>query len=571
MSASPSLAPAAGWQARRLPFGLLAIGLVLLVAVLPYAAGYGNFRKSLFNILWDGWFDPRDSTWQHGALAPVIAGWLAWRRRHELAALPLRPAMSGLLLMVLALFSYFAGYKANNFYFGALAIQLLVAGAVAWTMSWRHFRVLIFAWCMLAFTWPVRFLEDTLGFQLRLVMVRSVSAVLELVHAPILRDGTSLISAPGPGHAAGSWLTLNVDGPCSGMRSLFALMMVSALFAWFRQPSLLRRAALFATSIPLAVLGNMVRIFILIGGSALFGQGVAVGNAATEMTTFHMLAGIAVFVVAVFGLQGVSALMDRLLPRTKSSEAPAIATLPVASASASMVAFALALLTALGCWFSPAMKGGEDAGVVMRLPQRVGPLVGAPGKPDKVELENLPGDTEFAKMTYYTAGAKADERDVAHVSIVLAGAERRSIHRPEVCLVGQGWNIVGSEVMPVEVAPGHPLNVKDLTIEKLIRDKAGREQRLRAHYVYWFVGADITTPSHFERIWRSTWDSVLRNVNHRWAYPSVMATVTDNLDPADSQERHRTDEQTKRLITFLIQKLAPQFQKDCMPHPLARS
>jgi hypothetical protein len=90
----------------------------------------------------------------------------------------------------------------------------------------------------------------------------------------------------------------------------------------------------------------------------------------------------------------------------------------------------------------------------------------------------------------------------------------------------------------------------------------GKSRLLRAHYVYWFAGSGLTTPYHFDRLWRSTWDAVLHNVNHRWAYASVLALVTDDLDPAETGERHRTDEQTGRLITFLIQNLVPQFQKD---------
>lgn len=550
----------------------LALAALALVAVLPYAAGYGVYRRTLLQVLTDAWFNSQDSTWQHGALVPFIAAYLAWLKRDRLAALPLKPSWWGLVLMIFALACYFVGYKANNYYFGALGIQFLLAGAAAWLAGWRHLRVLLFPWCIFAFAWPVRFLEDSLGFQLRFFMVRCVDVVLRAVHVPVWKDGTSLISAASEGHPAGEWLKLNVDGPCSGMRTLFALMLVSALFAYFRQRGWLRRLLLFATSIPLAILGNMVRLFLLIGGSALFGQAFAVGSKGTEVSTFHFFAGVAVFVVEVVGMQGISALMDRWWPGS-----PAIVVSRKGAASPDLgwmrpvLTCGLCVATTLACWFSPPVQSGEESGVVMDLPYHVASFVGQPEKPGEVETQMLPEDTQILKMSYATAGAKPGEGDLAHVSVVLAGAERRSIHRPEVCLPGQGWSIVGSQVVPVEIAPGKVLRVKDLTIERTAHHKDGAGYRIQAHYIYWFIGSDISTPSHFERILRTTWDSLFRNINHRWAYASVMALVTQDLDPQQTRERHRTNEETQRLMSFLIQNLAPRFQKEFLPHPIAKS
>jgi hypothetical protein len=229
-----------------------------------------------------------------------------------------------------------------------------------------------------------------------------------------------------------------------------------------------------------------------------------------------------------------------------------------------LIVFLLAAGTTLACWFSPPPRGGIEAGVVMHLPARVGLLAGTQREPDKTEMEVLPTDTQFAKMTYVTATQDAAERDVAHVSVVLSGAESRSIHRPEVCLTGQGWTVTGSQVVPVQIAPGRTLLVKDLAISGTFPANNGKARQLKAHYVYWFTGTDVTTPSHFTRLWRSTWDAVLHNVNHRWAYASVMACVTEDMDPAECGERRRTDEQTRRLISYLIQQLVPQFQKEFM-------
>ena len=549
---------------------LLCAATVLLVAVLPYAGGY-SLRKALVGLLMDRWFASESTTWQYGALVPFAVAWLVWLRRSILVRTPVSGSFLGLGVLLFSLFCYFVGNKANNYYYGYLAMQLFVGASVMWTFGWRWFRALLFPWLVLGTAWPLYFLEDRIGFPLRLLSTEGVMCIVRWLHLPVIAEGTLLFSAS-TGAETGSWMTLKIDGPCSGMNTLFALMFVALLFSHFQQPTLLRRAGLFLLSIPLAILGNMVRIGVLIAGCAAFGQNFAVGSDQNEMSSFHLFAGLLVFVIAFSGLQAASRQFNRWFGRPKpdSQTSPGAPSIDNAIYGKSMALRGLATLllaagTTMFCYLSPAPRGGQESGVVMQLPQRVGPLVGISQKPDKVEQEKLPTDTEFAKMTYTTATSDASERDIARVSIVLAGAESRSIHRPEVCLSGQGWTITNSRVMPVEIAPGRTLMVKDLTMNGTFATGAGKSKLLRAHYVYWFAGNGLTTPAHFDRLWRSTWDAVLHNVNHRWAYASIMSLVTENLDPEESGERRRTDQETERLISFLIQNLVPQFQKDFFP------
>ncbi len=230
----------------------------------------------------------------------------------------------------------------------------------------------------------------------------------------------------------------------------------------------------------------------------------------------------------------------------------------------STIVLALAALTILACRLSPESRMSDECGVVMQLPASAGRFTGEPVEISKKELDTLPSDTGFARMEYRTAATTSAERDRATVSIILAGSQRRSIHRPEVCLAGQGWTVVEAKTRPVTIGREHELMVRDLLVEKPIALGDGKQHTVRAHYVYWFVGTNVSTPSNFQRVWLSTRDALLRNVNHRWAYPSVMALVTDSLDPKLTGERQRDDAATVTTIDTLISDLAPQFQKSFM-------
>lgn len=290
---------------------MLAAGAVLLMAVQPYAAGYGHFRRTIFSELLMQW---RDATWQHGALLPFIVGYLIWRRRKELAPLPASSSRRGFVLIGFALLLYFAGFRANNFYCGYLAIMMLLAGASLWLQGVPRSRQLLFPWLMLGFLWPLPFLEESIGYQMRLMMVKTTGFVLNTIGVGSLVSGTALQSLPDleSGRKAGELFSVGIAAPCSGMRSLFALLVVGALFAYFRQRVTWRRLTLFSMILPVAIVANMTRILVLIFAAMSFGQKWAIGDAEKEVSTFHELTGIVVFLVAVMLLQAASRLLDRL-------------------------------------------------------------------------------------------------------------------------------------------------------------------------------------------------------------------------------------------------------------------
>jgi hypothetical protein len=217
-----------------LTLGLLGLSLLLLMVVQPYAAGYGNFRMTILQELLMRWKDP---TWQHGALAPLIAGWLVWMRRSDLARTPVRPWVPGWAVVIFSLLFYLAGYKANNFYLGAAAVMGLLAGWVLACFGWEHARRLFFPWLMLIFMWPLVFLEESLGFHLRMVMVKGVSALLNAVHLETVRDGTALLSAPAGGRALGELFTLRAPDGGRVVCALQTEVMVAARAAVPDEPA----------------------------------------------------------------------------------------------------------------------------------------------------------------------------------------------------------------------------------------------------------------------------------------------------------------------------------------------
>lgn len=200
----------------------------------------------------------------------------------------------------------------------------------------------------------------------------------------------------------------------------------------------------------------------------------------------------------------------------------------------------------------------SKAGVVMHLPGFVNVGSGFVGENAEVtepERRILPKDTEFARKNYRDLPL----RDEIFCSIVLSGAMQQSIHRPEVCLVAQGWSIANQEDVPIQLDSGHRLTVRNLTIKKVYSFDQ-KQVTLTDYNMYWFVGENTTTPYHFMRIFLSSWDRIVHNRAHRWAYVTVSSPITKNL-----YSNGLDAGQTKALLISFIKYVVPHFQKSEMP------
>jgi len=215
------------------------------------------------------------------------------------------------------------------------------------------------------------------------------------------------------------------------------------------------------------------------------------------------------------------------------------------------VVVALALLTVSAFYFTGSVGSTTEGGVIMALPERVGAFYGKDQEPSDGEKNVLPKDTEIVKKTYSDPSG-----DVINAQIVLAGAEKRSIHRPEVCLPAQGWSINRRETIPVVLADGRRITVMADYISRPIEISAGGTRTLESIYCYWFVGNHVTTPSHVMRLLLTSWDRIVHRKNHRWAYVAVSAPVLQGF-----REGGLDTAGTWKMIDVFIAESAPKLMK----------
>jgi hypothetical protein len=187
----------------------------------------------------------------------------------------------------------------------------------------------------------------------------------------------------------------------------------------------------------------------------------------------------------------------------------------------SALVLALVLVAVAMTFLGRGVNRPSEAGVMMDLPDTVGAYLGFNEDATEAEKRILPPDTEFSKKRYI--GGPVGE---VSCEIVLSGSQKNSIHRPQVCLVGQGWTILQEWPVTIRLPDGRKQRVRVLTLSRQMGERTAA-----GYFVYWFVGRDKTTDDHLTRILYTSWDRLTRGVNHRWAYIIVSGMIPGGLDP----------------------------------------
>lgn len=258
-------------RARRLPWMIWAWFGALLLA--SYAPVLWRLVKQ-----WNS-----DADMGHGFFVPIVAGYVAWQKRAELAALPASPNWWGLAVVLYAgLQLYIATLGAELFlartaFIISLAGVILLMGGVPWL------RKLAFPLFLLCFMVPIpTVVYNSLTFPLQLLASRLSTEALDWMQIPVLREGNVLELAE---------QKLSVVEACSGIRSLLSLTFLSVVYGYFFENKTWMRVLLFLSTIPIAIVANASRV-TLTGILTEYKPELAEGF-------FHTASGWVIFMVAL--------------------------------------------------------------------------------------------------------------------------------------------------------------------------------------------------------------------------------------------------------------------------------
>ena len=223
----------------------------------------------------------------HGPFIMVMAAWAAWLQRDKLRSIDQRPApVAGWLVLLLSLL-LMAVTRSQDLLMVEFATQIpVLLGCVLLIGGWPMARIFAFPLAFLVFSIPPPgWLLDAFTVPLKVWVSDIVSNFLYDLDYPVAQNGVMIM--------IGSY-ELMVKDACSGMNSIFVLPAIGVFYAFEFVPesSPVRRLILILSTVPIAILANIMRVLALVLGAYDFGVDRIEG-------LFHDATGIALWVCAL--------------------------------------------------------------------------------------------------------------------------------------------------------------------------------------------------------------------------------------------------------------------------------
>lgn len=237
--------------------------------------------------------------YSHGFLIVPLALIFAYEKKFHLKAARIEGSWWGVGLLAIGLGLLALGQLGSllsplraGYVFSLMGFVLLFLGA-------EVFRLLLFPMCFLLLMVPLpQSLVNVVAFPLQLIAAKWAVSALQMIGVPVLLEGNIIHLASGD---------LFVAEACSGLRSLMALMTLGVVFAhFFRRDSLLQQLILIASTVPIAILVNALRVAVTGFLAHQYGHETAGG-------VIHDFQGLITFSLAFLLLLFESRLLSRLL------------------------------------------------------------------------------------------------------------------------------------------------------------------------------------------------------------------------------------------------------------------
>ena len=175
-----------------------------------------------------------------GWLVPIFSIYVLWTSRHDLKKSVGLPSVWGLLACLPCMAVALLGTRGLQVRMEQVGFVGLCV-AIPWAFfGWRTAKLCFFPAIFLLFTVPLSTFLDTVTIHLRLLASGTAFMALKGFGVEAVQQGTAIISQ------GEHPFNIDVAEPCSGLRSLFALMALTAAYAWHTQTTWLRRFLLFA-------------------------------------------------------------------------------------------------------------------------------------------------------------------------------------------------------------------------------------------------------------------------------------------------------------------------------------
>lgn len=430
--------------------------------------------------------------YSYGVLIPLIVLYLLWGKKNRFFSVPSAPTWKGFFLLVPGLTLFWMGELAGELFTLYLSCWLIVFSLCWINLGFEKVKIILFPlfFCLIMFPLP-EFIHSRITFQLKLISTRIGVWMMHLYGLSIFREGNVIDLG---------FTQLQVVDACSGLRYLIPMIALSILVAYFCHGRLWKRVLLVLSSIPLTIFSNSLRIALTGIFSERFGTQAVEGF-------FHDFEGWLIFMITLAMLLLEIWILNRLFPEPKKNktETGAAGVQPAWKVAdrkvlkypgfiLSVVLLGATLAVARGVEFRESVPMKKS---FREFPMQVGQWSGSRQLMEPRFIESL-DLTDYIMADFKDETGKAVNFYVAYYESQRKGA---SIHSPETCFMGGGWQFRKTGQASMILSSGEQIPMNRAVIEK-------KPVRQVSYFCFPFRNRILTNA--FEMKWFNFWDALTR-------------------------------------------------------------
>jgi exosortase D (VPLPA-CTERM-specific) len=505
---------------------------------------FGIYHSAIVWLVNEDW--PR-ADYSYAYLIPFVVLYIIWDKRVTLASLPSVRSWKGLVPLALGLLLFWLGELGGEFFTLYVSSWLVLVGICWLHLGWKKLKTLALAFIFILAMFPFpNFIHGKISVKLQLISSQLGVVMLHLTGMSAYREGNVIDLG---------FTQLQVVDACSGLRYVIPLMILGLLLAYFFRAAFWKRAFVFLSTIPLAIVTNSMRVAITGVLYRVWGQEAAEGFFHGFSAWFIFIFSLAVLLLEMLilrkvggrGLEargiGLKAQGARLKAQGKDASEQAhseeVVSQPQASSFTPEVqkgfrsflqSHFVVAVTLLGLtWvLSGGIEFREKIPIKKSLIQFPVELNGWHGSLQTMEQKFV--DTldlsDYVIVDYENPQGRNVNFYVAYYESQRKG---ESIHSPATCLPGGGWifNEAGTTVIPMGESGDGFMPVNRAFMQKL-------DQRQLSYY--WFPQRGRILTNAYQLKIFAFWDALTRQRTDG-ALVRVITPVYEFEELADAEAR----------------------------------
>ncbi|MCM2285981.1 MAG: VPLPA-CTERM-specific exosortase XrtD [Desulfobacula sp.] len=491
-----------------------------MIQLITYAVLLGGTYFSTFT-----WLVNKDwarDDYSYGILIPFIVLYLLWEKKNDLLSVPARTSWKGYVLLVPGLMLFWLGELAGEFFMLYFSFWLIVFSLCWINMGLDRVKTILFPLLFSLTMFPLpNFINAKITLQLKLLSSKIGVLMMRAYGMSAFREGNVIDLG---------FTQLQVVDACSGLRYLFPMIVLSILIAYFYHGRLWKKIILVLTSIPLTIFSNSLRIALTGILSESFGSAVIEGF-------FHDFEGWLIFMITLGALLLEIWILNKVFPEAKEEKKAGpdqfvslqqatrkrVPGLKTPQFIVSVILLGATLALSQGIEFREAIP--------MARPFKDFPMQVKGWEGRRQDMESRFIETLNFK-DYIMADYKDGSGKIVNFYVAYYESQRKgeSIHSPETCLMGGGWQFRQAGSSSLEIGDGKKVSLKRAIIAK---------EPVRQISYYWYPSRGRVLTSAFEMKWYNFLDALTRQRTDG-ALVRIITLIYPDETPEQAEDRMKT-------------------------------